>query len=122
MIRLDLCDYSNTYIVVKGRISVSGTNNANRRNKNLILKNNYPFRSCISKMNNTFIKNEADLDIVMPTYNLLEYSENYSRTSETLRNYYRDELSDSANENNDGNNFRINNNKTITSKSFEYKT
>ena len=122
MIRLDLCDYSNTYIVVKGRISVSGTNNANRRNKNLILKNNYPFRSCISKMNNTFINNEADLDIVMPTYNLLEYSENYSRTSETLRNYYRDELSDSANENNDGNNFRINNNKTITSKSFEYKT
>ena len=122
MIRLDLCNYSNTYIVVKGRISVSGTNNANRRNKNLILKNNYPFRSCISKMNNTFINNEADLDIVMPTYNLLEYSENYSRTSETLRNYYRDELSDSANENNDGNNFRINNNKTITSKSFEYKT
>ena len=122
MIRLDLCDYSNAYIVVKGRISVSGTNNANRRNKNLILKNNYPFRSCISKMNNTFINNEADLDIVMPTYNLLEYSENYSRTSETLRNYYRDELSDSANENNDGNNFRINNNKTITSKSFEYKT
>ena len=122
MIRLDLCDYSNAYIGVKGRISVSGTNNANRRNKNLILKNNYPFRSCISKMNNTFIKNEADLDIVMPTYNLLEYSENYSRTSETLRNYYRDELSDSANENNDGNNFRINNNKTITSKSFEYKT
>ena len=122
MIRLDLCDYSNTYIVVKGRISVSGTNNANRRNKNLILKNNYPFRSCISKMNNTFINNEADLDIVMPTYNLLEYSENYSRTSETLRNYYRDELSNSDNENNDGNNFRINNNKTITSKSFEYKT
>ena len=54
-------------------------------------------------------------------YNLLEYSTNYSITSESLWNYYRDEVNDSANENNNANNFRINNNKTTRSKSFECK-
>ena len=53
-------------------------------------------------------------------YNLLEYSDNYSMTTGSLWNYYKNEVNDSANENE--NNFRINNNKTITSKSFEYKT
>ena len=47
MLRSDLCDYSDTYIVVKGRRTVKGTNNANRRNKMLAFKNNAPFRSCI---------------------------------------------------------------------------
>ena len=46
MLRSDLCDYSNTYIVVKGRISATGTDNGNRRNKNLTPKNSSPFRSC----------------------------------------------------------------------------
>ena len=54
-------------------------------------------------------------------YNLLEYSTNYSITSESLWNYYRDEVNDSANENNNANNFRINNNKTTRRKSFECK-
>ena len=58
----------------------------------------------------------------MPMYNLLEYNDNYSRISGSLWNYYRDKINDSANENNDANNYRINNNKTTTSKSFEYKT
>ena len=58
----------------------------------------------------------------MPMYNLLEYSDNYSMTSESFWNYYKDELNDSANENNDGNNHWINNNKTTTGTSFEYKT
>ena len=107
---------------MKGRISVTGTDNANRRNKKITLKNNAPFRSCISKINNTFIGNAEDLDIVMPMYNLLEYSGNYSMTSGSLWNYYRDEINDSANENNCANNYRINNNKTATSKSFEYQT
>ena len=64
-----------------------------------------------------------DLDIVMPMYNLLEYGDNYSITKGSLWNYYRDEVSDNANENNENNadNYRINN-KTITSKSFKYKT
>ena len=58
----------------------------------------------------------------MPIYNLLEYSENYSMTLESLRNYYRDEINNSANENNDVDSYRINKNKIATSHSFEYKT
>ena len=68
-------------IVVKGIISVTGTNNANRRNKKLTFKNNAPFRSCITKINNTFIDNAEYIDIVMLMCNLLEYSDNYSMTS-----------------------------------------
>ena len=55
-------------------------------------------------------------------YSLLEYSDNYSKTSESLWNYYRDEINDSANKNNDANNYRIHINKTTTIKSFKYKT
>ena len=72
------------YIVVKRRISVRGTNDANGRNKKLTFKNNAPFRSCISKMNNTFIDNAEDLDNIMSMYNLLKYSNNYSMTSGSL--------------------------------------
>ena len=88
--------------------------------KKLIFKSNAPFRSCISKINNTFVGNAEDLDMVMPMYNLLENSDNYSMTSGSSWNFYRDEINDSAIENNDDGN-KINNNKTITSKSFEYK-
>ena len=91
-----------------------------KERKKLTFKNNAPFRSCISKINNTFIENAEDIDTVMPMYNQLEYSENYSMTSGSLWNYYRDEVNDDANENNSARN-KINNNKTITSKSFEYK-
>ena len=92
------------------------------RNKKLIFKNNAPFRSCISKINNTFIDNEEDLDTVIPMCNLLdllEYSDNDSMTSENLQNYYRDAVNGDQNENNNANN-RINNNKKITSKCFQY--
>ena len=61
MLRSDRGDYSGPDIV-KGRISVTGTNNANRRNKKLTFKNNAPFRLYISKINNTFIGNVEDLD------------------------------------------------------------
>ena len=117
--RLDLFDYSDAYIVVKGRISVRGTNDANKRNKKLTFKNNASVRSCISKINNTFIDNAGDLDVIMSIYNLLEYSEKYSMTSGSLWNYYRDKINDDANEN--YNNETIINSKTITSTSFEYK-
>ena len=120
MLRSDLCDYSDAYIVVKRRIIVTGTDNANTRNKKLTFKNNAPFGSCISKINNTFVDNAGDLDIVMLMYNMLEISDNYFMTSETWWNCYGDEVNDSGNENNDANNFRINN-KTAASKSFEYK-
>ena len=121
MLRSDLCDYNDAYIFVKGRISVTDSNAANRRNKALTFKNKVSLRSCILKINNTFIDNAEDLDIVMPMCNSLECSKNYSVTSGSLWNYHRIKINDDANENNDGNNFRINNNKT-TSKSFEYKT
>ena len=110
MLRSDLLGYSDAYIVVKGRISVIGTNAANRRNKKITLKNNASFRSCISKINDTFVVNAEDLDIVMPMYNLLEYSDNYSMTSGSWCNCYEDEVNDDENENDDANN-KINNNK-----------
>ena len=92
-----------------------------KKNKNLAFKNNTPFHSCISKIYNTFTDNAEDLDIVMPMYNLLEYSDNYSMTWNSLWNHYRDEVNNDENKTNAANN-RINNNKIMTNKSFEYKT
>ena len=76
MLRSDLCDYSDAYIVVKGDITLEGDNDANKRNKNLAFKNNAPFINCISKTNGVKIDNAEDLDVVMPMYSLLEYSKN----------------------------------------------
>ena len=81
MLQSDSCDYSNLYIAVKGKTSVRGTNDANRINKTLTLKNNTLFRSSISKVSNTSVDNAEDLGIVMGMYNLLDYSNNYSMTS-----------------------------------------
>ena len=66
MLRSDLCDYSDAYIVVKGTITLDGAANASKRNKSTAFKNNAPFISCISKINNTLIDNAEGLDIVMP--------------------------------------------------------
>ena len=71
ILRLDLFDYPCAYIVVKGRISVISKNVANKRNEKLIFKNNAPFRLCIIKINDTFIGNAEDLDIVMQMNNNL---------------------------------------------------
>ena len=120
-LRSNLWDYRCVYIVVNVRIMVEGTNANNRENKMLTFKNNTPFRSCISKFNNTFIDNAEDLDTAMPMHGLLECSDEYSVTSGSLRNHYRNEVNYAANENN-ANNYRINNNKTVASKSFTYKT
>ena len=92
MLKSDLCDYGDAYIVLKERITFERDNDDDKtRNKKLIFKNNSLFRSCISKTNNTFINNAEDLDIVMPMYNLLlEYSNNYSMTSGSLWHYYID--------------------------------
>ena len=85
MLRYNLCDYSDAYILVKGNISVNNTAAAaadpNNRNKKVIFKNCAPFTNCISKINNTQIDNAEYIDIVMPMYNLIEYSDNYSKTS-----------------------------------------
>ena len=73
MLRSDLCNFSDAYIVLEGTITLEGDNNVNKRNKNLAFKNNAPFINCISKINGIKIDNAEDLDLVMPLYNLLEY-------------------------------------------------
>ena len=83
MLRSDICDYRDAYIVVKGTIDLlaAAANETDKAQKNFAFKNNAPFRSWISKINSTLIDNAEDLDIVMPMYNLLKYSLNYSMTS-----------------------------------------
>ena len=76
MLRSDLCDFSNAYIVVKGDITVTEPDNA-KRNKSIAFKSNVPYINCISKINGVQIDNAEDLDVVMPMYNLPEYSKNY---------------------------------------------
>ena len=76
MLRSDLCAFSDAYIVVKGVIPVTYPNNA-KRHKAVTFKNNAPFINCISKINGVKIDNAEDLDVVMPMYNLVEYSKNY---------------------------------------------
>ena len=73
MLRSDLCDFSDAYIILAGTITLEGDNNANKWNKNLAFKNNAPFINCVSKINGIKIDNAEDLDLVMPLYNLLEY-------------------------------------------------
>ena len=65
MLRSDLCEFSDAYIFVKGTITIEGTN-ANNRIDKINLNNNAPFRSCISKISNTFIDNAKDCDIILP--------------------------------------------------------
>ena len=79
MLSTDLCDFSDTYIVVKGTIILEGDNDANKRKKNLAFKKNTPFINCISKNSGVQIDNAEDLDVVMPMYILLEYSKNYKK-------------------------------------------
>ena len=106
ILRSDLCDFSDPYIIVKGTITVVRPNSA-KRNKAVTFKNNAPFVNCISKINGVKIDNAEDLDVVMPMYNLLGYSKNYKKTTGTLWNYYRDEPTNPLSSN---------------SESFKYKT
>ena len=115
MLRSNLCDYSDVYNVVEGKITVTYPNNANYHKK-LAFKNNAPFTSCISKTNNTLIDNAEDLDIVIPMYNLLEYSKNYRNTTGSLWNFYRDEPNSGIGGRNNNVNYSIKD-----SKSFDYK-
>ena len=121
MLRSNLYDSSDAYILVKGTITVTapGANNGvnnirDKKNRSLILKNNAPFVSCIIRINGELIEDAYDLDIVMPMYNLLEYSKNYRETIGSLYNYYRDELT------NDGNDNFANRN-VVNSEAFKYK-
>ena len=101
MLKSSLCDYSDAYILVKGKITIAGAGDdaaarqADERDKVVALKNSAPFTHCIIEINNTQIDNCKDIDIVMPLYNLLEYSDNYAKTSRNSWQYYRDEPNDS---------------------------
>ena len=88
MLKSVLCDYSNAYILVKVKISVDNTAaasaDANNTNKKVIFKNCALFTDCISEINNTQVDNAKYIDIVMPMYNFIEYSDNYSKTCGSL--------------------------------------
>ena len=100
MLKCSLCDYSDTYIFVKGKIAITGEGDnalarqADERDKGVTFKNCAPFNNCISEINNTQIDNTKDIDIVMPMYNLIEYSDNYAKTLGSLWQYYRDKPND----------------------------
>ena len=115
MLRSNLCDYSDAYILVKDTITVAGNNLRDRQDRLLILKYNAPFVSCITRINGELIEDADDLDIVVPMYNLLGYSKNYRKTKGLLYNYYRDELSDESDNN------QFNNIKVVNSNTFKYK-
>ena len=87
MLQSDLCDYRDTYTVVEGTITVEGAENADKYNRNLVLRNNAPFIFCISKINNTLIDNAEDLDVVMPLYNLQKLLKNIWFFMQLLQRY-----------------------------------
>ena len=93
LLRSDLCNFNDVYIVVKGTITVSRPNSAKQK-KALASRNNAPLINYISKIIGVKIDNAEDLDVLMSMYNLLEYSKNYRKTTGSLWNYYRDEPSD----------------------------
>ena len=88
MIRSSLCDNSDTYILVKGTITVENTATEgvapNNINKKVIFKDCAPFTDCISEINNKEIDHAKNINVVMPMYNLIEYSSNYLKTSGSL--------------------------------------
>ena len=100
MLMSNLYDYADAYILVKKTVTITGVGDdvaarrADERNKGVIFKTCAPFIKCISKINDTEIDNAQDIDIVMPMYNLIEYSDNYSKTSGSLWQYYKDEPND----------------------------
>ena len=93
MLKSSSCDYRDAYILVKGTISVNNTAAqgaaANNTNKKVIFKNCAPFTNCISEINNIQIDNAKDIDIVMPMYNVIEYSNNHAKTAGSLWQYVK---------------------------------
>ena len=100
MVKLSLCDYSDVYILFKGRITITGAGDnaearqADEKNKGVIFKNCTPFISCKSEIDNIEIDHAKNIYIVMSMYNLIEYSDNYSKTSGSLWQYYKDDPND----------------------------
>ena len=84
----NLCDYSDAYILVTGNINVTGGD----ANTKVAFKNCAPFRKCRTEINETFVDDAEHINIAMPMYNLIEYSDNYSDTSGSLWQFKRDEI------------------------------
>ena len=83
------CDYSDAYVLVTGKnIAVVGADD----NTKAVFKNCAPFRKCRTKINETFIDEAEHINIAMPMYNLIEYSDNYSDTSGSLWQFKRNEI------------------------------
>ena len=105
--------YNDAYILVSGTITITGAGaddaakRLDERNEEVIFKNCAPFTDCISEINITQIDNAKHLDVVMPMYNLIEYIDNYSKTSRSLWQYYRDDPNDNIVES-ESFNFKIN--------------
>ena len=121
MLMSSLCDYCHAQIFVKGKIAVNNIGTAaapNKKNIKVISKNCAPFSTCISEVNNTQIDNAKDIDIVMPMYNLTEYSDNYSKASGSLNKYCKDMQAG----NNNCNIVKFNEANATDSFSFEAKT
>ena len=100
MLKSSLCDYSNAYILVKGRIAITGAGDdaaakqADERNKGVIFKSCASFTNCKSEIDNTKIDNAKDTDIVMPMYDIEGYNDNYKETTGNLWQYCKDESND----------------------------
>ena len=100
MLKSSLCDYSDVYILVKGKITSTGAGDdaaarqADERDKSVAFNNCAPFTNYMREINNTQVDNAKDINIVMPMYNLIEYSDNYAKTSGSLWQYFRDEPDD----------------------------
>ena len=75
-----LCDYSDAYILVTGDIKVTGIN----ADTNVVFKNCAPFTRCVTHINDEHFETPENLDIVMPMYNSIEYSDNYADSSRSL--------------------------------------
>ena len=94
MLKSSLCDYSEEHIHVMGTITVNNTAaadaDANNTNKKVIFKNCAPFTKCVTEINNTSVDDVNDIDIIMSMYNLIEYSDNYSKTSGSLLQHSKD--------------------------------
>ena len=100
MLKFSLCDYSDAYNLVKGKITITGAGDdtaarqADERDEGVAFKNCAPYASCKSYINNIEIDYCQDIDIVMSMYNIIEYSDNHAKTSGSLWQYYRDEPND----------------------------
>ena len=100
MLRSNLWGYADSYMLVKGIITITAAGDdaaarqVDERNKGVTFKNCAPFIKCISRINNTDVDNAHDIGIVMSMYNLIEYNDNYCKTSGSLWQYYKDDPND----------------------------